>query len=156
MVWKPGESGNPSGMPGRRPFQRAIEMECAMRDDNRLDKVPAASARAIIRKVWEKALEGDLASVIYLSERVEGKPKAIIGGDSGDPIHVQVSRGEDAAQRISQALARIASAEVVEGLATVRKLGFIRSGTAPDRSREIFTTCVRMGQRRFRRGWFYR
>src|SRR5262245_40420351 len=117
MTWKPGESGNPSGMPGRRPFQRAIEMECAMRDDNRLDPVPKASARAIIRKVWEKALEGDLASVIYLSERVEGKPKAIIGGDSGDPIHVQVSRGEEAAAKITAALARIASAELIDAVA---------------------------------------
>src|SRR5262245_40925995 len=109
MTWNSGESGNPSGMPGRRPFQRAIEMEAAMRDDDSLDPVPRACARAIIRRVWEKALEGDLASEPYLSERVEGKPKAIVGGDSGDPIHVQVSRGEDAARRISEQLARIGS-----------------------------------------------
>src|SRR5262245_56746867 len=109
MTWKPGESGNPSGMPGRRPFQRAIEMECAMRDDDRLDPVPKASARAIIRKVWEKALEGDLAAVTYLSERVEGKPKTIIGGDADAPISVMLSRGEDASTRIASALTRIGS-----------------------------------------------
>src|SRR5262245_66658863 len=100
MTWKPGESGNPSGMPGRRPFQRAIEMECAMRDDNRLDPVPAASARAIIRKVWDKALAGDLASVVYLSERVEVKPRATIGGDDEYPIALTLGRADEARGRI--------------------------------------------------------
>jgi hypothetical protein len=120
MTWKPGESGNPSGMPGRRPFQRAIEMECAMRDDDRLDPVPKASARAIIRKIWEKALEGDLASVVYLSERVEGKPRAVIAGDSTEPIQLMVSRGYDARTRIMEHLERISSRGVeIVAVATV-------------------------------------
>jgi hypothetical protein len=99
-------------MPGRRPFQRAIEMENAMRDDNRLDPVPAASARAIIRKVWEKALEGDLAAVTFLAERVEGKPKATIGGDADNPLTFMLGRANPV-DVIRAAIDRIASADVV-------------------------------------------
>jgi hypothetical protein len=70
-------------------------------------RVPRASARAIVRKIWEKALEGDLASVVYLSERVEGKPRAIVSGDSNEPIAIAVSRGADAASHIMDQLRQI-------------------------------------------------
>src|SRR5262249_36332759 len=107
MVFKPGEIANPEGGRARKPFVDAINMEVAMRNEGRLDPVPKASIRAMIRTLWQKALDGDLASLTYLTERVEGKARVQVTGDDQFPIAVTVSRGDDAAARIASHLARI-------------------------------------------------
>jgi Family of unknown function (DUF5681) len=107
MPFLPGQSGNPGGGGTRKPFVDAVNMELAMNAQGRLDPVPKLSARGLIRVQIAKAAEGDLAALTFLAERVEGKAKAIVTGDSTEPISVMVSRGEDAQAVILAHLERI-------------------------------------------------
>src|SRR5262245_8337815 len=109
MTWQPGQSGNPSALPGRKPFRDAITMELAMWQNGQCDPVPRNSPRSLIRAQILKAEKGELAALTFLAERCEGKPSVQITGDADMPIAVQVSRGDEAATRISEALARIGS-----------------------------------------------
>ena len=116
MPWSPGQSGNPGGNRANKPVRDAIFMELAAAEEGREDPVPKRSLRMAIRKQFEKAADGDLEALRFLCERMEGKPKTIVAGDSEDPIHLALSRAEDARERIAAALTRIASADVVPGL----------------------------------------
>ena len=118
MTWIKGQSGNPEGRRLGKPITDAIGMELAMIADGRKDDpVPARSLRAAIRKQLERASKGDLASLQFLAERIEGKPRVHIAGDDELPIQVQVTRGEDAARRITEQLGRIAAREVENAVA---------------------------------------
>jgi len=122
MTWKPGESGNPSGKHGviGKPVSEAISMELAMmRDGRRDDPVPARSLRMAIRAQLEKAAKGDLASLAWLADRMEGKAKQVLAGDSDAPISItaQVERGEAARLHIMNELARIAArTEIIDAV----------------------------------------
>jgi Family of unknown function (DUF5681) len=118
MAWKPGESGNPGGRRAAKPITDAIYMELAAAEDGREDAVPARSLRMAIRKQLEKASQGDLNALIFLTERTEGKARQVITGDDQQPIQITLERGEEARARIIAELNRIGSrmveVEVVE------------------------------------------
>jgi Family of unknown function (DUF5681) len=109
MPFLPGQSGNPGGGGTRKPFVDAVNMELAMNAQGRLDPVPKLSARGLIRVQIAKAAEGDLAALTFLAERVEGKAKAIVTGESSEPIQLMITRGDEARDRIVEQLNQIAA-----------------------------------------------
>jgi Family of unknown function (DUF5681) len=116
MPWSPGQSGNPGGNRGNKPIRDAILMELAAADEGREDPVPKRSLRMAIRRQLEKACGGDLAALQFIAERIEGKPKQALVGDSEEsPIALMVSRGEDARTKILEQLSRIGG-RVVSGI----------------------------------------
>ena len=91
--------GRPIGSVNRaKPFADALRMEiCAGNDPRHL--------RALARKLFEKALDGDLSAIREIADRLDGKPTqtlengdapleamtdqqlmAIIQGGSGEPV----------------------------------------------------------------------
>src|SRR5262245_53284742 len=109
MPWAPGQSGNPGGNRANKPIRDAIFLELAAAEEGREDPVPKRSLRMAIRKQLEKACGGDLAALQFLAERIEGRPKQVVIGDSEESaIALTVSRGEDAQAKILQQLSRIA------------------------------------------------
>jgi Family of unknown function (DUF5681) len=108
MPWSPGQSGNPGGNRVNKPIRDAIFMELAAAEEDREDPVPKRSLRMAIRKQLEKACGGDLAALQFLAERIEGKPKHVIVGDSEESaIALAVTRGEEARTRLIEQLSRI-------------------------------------------------
>src|SRR5262245_34058337 len=100
MTWQPGQSGNPSGLPGRKPFLDAITMELAMWQQGKCDPVPKNSPRSLIRSQILKAEKGDWHSLAWICERTEGKARTVIGGDDEHPIALTLSRAEEARNRL--------------------------------------------------------
>jgi hypothetical protein len=85
MVWKPGESGNPSGPPKRVKLWRdAINRAIKRREESD----PQALERLADKLI--AAVEcGDVSAIKEFGDRLDGKvAQAIIGGDEDDPpIH---------------------------------------------------------------------
>jgi len=102
-----------------KPVSEAIAMELAMlRDGRKDDPVPARSLRMAIRKQMEKAAQGDLRALEYLSDRIEGKPKVTVAGDNEAPIAFQIEHQHTARQFIMSELQRIADRTgVIEAIA---------------------------------------
>jgi hypothetical protein len=78
--------GRPIGSPNRqKPFADALRMEICAGNDHRV-------LRALARKLIEKGLEGDLAALREIGDRLDGRPAQIV--ERGDvPLQV-LSDGE--------------------------------------------------------------
>ena len=76
MAWKPGESGNPGGSRSPKPFRDALRMQIAQAGDD------LAALRRIAQKLLDKAEAGDLAAILAVADRLEGRPPQSIGGDA--------------------------------------------------------------------------
>lgn len=78
--WKPGQSGNPKGMPkGIRPFKVVLREILEAYEDNveNLGKVDGTQAVAIA--LFNKAVkENDVSAIRELLDRLEGKSKQTI------------------------------------------------------------------------------
>lgn len=88
--FKPGQSGNPGGRPKMKPWTAAIQERADLpvsKDDSR------AALRAVVEKLFEMALAGDLAAIREIIDRSEGKAvQGIeIAGPSGDFIPVRLA-----------------------------------------------------------------
>lgn len=66
--FKKGQSGNPGGRPKTKPFVEAIREEVQEADGNR------TKLQAIAAKLVEKAMEGDMAAIKEVADRLDGKP----------------------------------------------------------------------------------
>jgi hypothetical protein len=119
MTWQKGQSGNPEGRRLGKPVTDAIGQELAMLADGRVDPVPARSLRAAIRAQLAKAAKGNLASLAWLAERIEGKVATVVAGDAANPIAFAVTHHEEAERaraHIASELARMhARSMIVEG-----------------------------------------
>lgn len=88
--FKPGKSGNPSGRPPGIEDKRA-----------KYRKLLADDAEAVIKKVVEKAKEGDMTAARMILERLAPPIKA-----RGVPIHASIPDGsfDEQAQAVFEAL----------------------------------------------------
>lgn len=89
MPFQPGQSGNPSGRPQSKPWSDAIKRALA-----RAENDPALAAKTLNRlaeRLLENCAEGDLSALKELGDRLEGKPVTIHGGDTENPIKLEIS-----------------------------------------------------------------
>lgn len=70
--WKPGQSGNPSGRPKKKPLTEALQRVLAKLNDEELE--------TLCRPYIEKLASGDVAALKEVADRVEGKVPNPIGG----------------------------------------------------------------------------
>jgi len=82
MPFKPGQSGNPGGRPKDKAFRDALSIAVnrADGDATRLAKI----AEVLVRK----ALEGDMAAIREIADRLDGKPAQSVMPD-GDGSRVE-------------------------------------------------------------------
>ena len=91
-MFKPGQSGNPAGRVREKPFRDALLLAIkeATADNDRL------KLRAVAEALVDKALEGDVAAIKEVADRLDGKvPQTNImqGDDEGGPVrHLRVER----------------------------------------------------------------
>lgn len=83
MPWQPGQSGNPegAGSKGRR-FARILE-RAMIQEESKAEE--QQRLRMGIEKALDKAAEGDLPSITFLADRLDGKPAQSVelSGDIG-------------------------------------------------------------------------
>lgn len=83
--FQPGQSGNPGGKPKQKEMRDALRL--ALRDD--VDAPPRNKMDAIVRAHVEKALEGDMAAIKEIYDRIDGKvAQAIVGDDEEAAIRI--------------------------------------------------------------------
>ena len=84
--WKKGQSGNPNGRPksGFALNEYITDLANVELEDKK------TMLEAVVEKVYEEALKGNMTAVNYLSDRVLGKPSQSIGikDVSDEPIKV--------------------------------------------------------------------
>jgi len=85
--WKKGQSGNPNGRPKSGFALNEYITELANTPVGRSKKT---MLEAVVSKVYEEALNGNMTAVAYLSDRILGKPNQSIGikDTTDEPIKV--------------------------------------------------------------------
>ena len=88
MVWKPGQSGNPTGRKAGMTNQNGARIRAAFvrlfdADPSKLDKMALAC--------WEKAVAGDVPAQTFIRDTIDGRPFQRI--DTGDPRPLLIVSG---------------------------------------------------------------
>ena len=93
--FKPGQSGNPSGRPRRKPLAEEYERLLGMRMPDQLcAKVGlpkgASYARGLAKALVDRAIKGDTAAAREITDRIEGKAVARLEhtGAEGTPVEL--------------------------------------------------------------------
>jgi hypothetical protein len=87
--WRAGQSGNPRGRPPTgHAFADALRAEFA--------KSPG-SLEAIVEKVIALAMDGNIAAITFIADRLDGKPAQAIehSGAEGGPIILITDKWEE-------------------------------------------------------------
>ena len=87
MVFKPGESGNPTGKARGKQFLDALNRSIAQEDGKRL--------RKSAEKLLDLAAEGESWAVQMLADRLDGKAQQIIAGPGDKGEHTLISKVEE-------------------------------------------------------------
>ena len=96
MVFKPGQSGNPSGMHNARFMTDALKLYLLRPADLPANK-PRNAAEAIAAKMVQKAVDGDNEAAKMIYDRMEGKAIQTIKDETDrQPMDIM-----DAARRIA-------------------------------------------------------
>lgn len=83
MTFKKGQSGNPGGRPKSREFRDVLMLALKSADGDKL------KLRRVAEKLVEKAIEGAMAAIREIADRVDGKPtQALISEDGDQPIRI--------------------------------------------------------------------
>jgi hypothetical protein len=88
MVWKTGQSGNPTGNQGpkAKPMRDALRLELAAAEiDDEPVPVRPGTMRDLARAVIAKARTGDVSAYIEVANRIDGKVAQPIAGDDESP-----------------------------------------------------------------------
>jgi hypothetical protein len=85
-MWKPGESGNPSGRQKVREVREAIRRELEDAEAGDRPDVPPNTLRAMARIQIDKAMAGDSVAFNIVADRLEGKPLQTHEDESGEQI----------------------------------------------------------------------
>jgi hypothetical protein len=84
--WKKGQSGNPNGRPksGFALNEYITDLANVELEDKK------TMLEAVVRKVYEEALDGNMTAINFLADRILGKPSQSIGikDVSDEPIKV--------------------------------------------------------------------
>ena len=84
MTFRAGQSGNPTGARKTKEMREALRIVLKDFEKGLLDK-PRNNMDAIVRAHVSKALEGDMAAIKEIYDRIDGKvPQGVVGGDEGD------------------------------------------------------------------------
>ena len=75
--WKPGQSGNPSGRPKKKPLTEALQRVLAKLSDDERD--------VLCKEMITKLATGDVAAFKEVADRVEGKVPTPVGGTDDLP-----------------------------------------------------------------------
>ena len=90
MVWKKGQSGNPTGWMGNAKLYRQallLELEATEGDLKKL--------REIAKVQISRCKAGDIAAIKELADRVDGKvPQAIVNDEGDSPMLIVVRWGD--------------------------------------------------------------
>jgi len=86
--WKKGESGNPGGRPKRgwnwaKLFEEAVDEELTTKDG----KMTAQAKQFIVKKLVRMAVDGDIAAIKEITNRMDGMPQqklTVYPGDVND------------------------------------------------------------------------
>ena len=78
-AWKPGQSGNPKGRP-----PKGDTMTEALKE--KVDK------EAVAEKLYAMAMEGDIAALKYIYDRVDGKPRESVDLNHSGGINVTIGK----------------------------------------------------------------
>ena len=70
--WKPGQSGNPSGRPKKKPLTDALQRV--------LNKLSEQDAEVLVSEIVKRMATGDVGAFKEVADRVEGKVPTPIGG----------------------------------------------------------------------------
>lgn len=71
-LWEAGQSGNPAGRP-----KKGNAFTDLLREAGEQAEADGVSKKEKLTTIlWAKALEGDMAAIKYLYDRVDGSPKA--------------------------------------------------------------------------------
>jgi len=91
--FKKGQSGNPGGRPKTKEFVEAIRTKIKEADGDR------TKLETIAAKLVEKAVEGDLAAIKEVADRLDGKPVQALQhgaeGEGGGEIVIRMLKGDD-------------------------------------------------------------
>lgn len=72
-----------------KPFRDALRLAISEAEDN------PRKLRKIAEKLYDKALDGDVAAIKEIADRLDGKvPQGVIGGDEDEPAIQTVTRIE--------------------------------------------------------------
>jgi hypothetical protein len=87
MPWAKGQSGNPDGRPAEKPMRDALELELAQEQDatdfdGEVRKF--RRLRLVARALVNKAIEGDVASIRDVIDRMDGKAAQTFAGTASD------------------------------------------------------------------------
>jgi hypothetical protein len=94
MPWAKGQSGNPGGRVDDKPMREAIELELAQEQDapdfdGEVRKF--RRGRLVARALVNKAIDGDVAAIKDVIDRMDGKPpQAHTGPDGKDGILIKI------------------------------------------------------------------
>ena len=97
--WKPGESGNMSGRPKRKPLTDAYAalldkpIPSDMARQLKLDE-STTYAEVIAMSLLREAVKGKVNAAAELADRVEGRVVQTVSGPDGGPIQVDVTARE--------------------------------------------------------------
>jgi len=82
--WTEGQSGNPAGRP-----KKGSALTDLLREAGALAEADGVSKNdKLTAMLWAKALEGDMAAIKYIYDRIDGSPKATqeLTGADGEPL----------------------------------------------------------------------
>jgi hypothetical protein len=96
--WKPGQSGNPLGRPQCKEISKALRE--ILSSDCKL--TARSGAEKIAREWYKQGLKGNIAALISLADRCEGRPAMAISIDGGqeDPIIELIACMHEQSRRI--------------------------------------------------------
>ena len=82
MPFEPGQSGNPKGTAPKKIWIAALNRSIAQDDGKRL--------RAAAEKLLDLAVDGDVAALKELGDRLDGKPaqSMTLAGDPDNPLQI--------------------------------------------------------------------
>lgn len=86
MPFQSGQSGNPGGRKTEKAITDAIRM--ALSDTH--EATGKKKLRVLANKLVDKAIEGDVAAIKEVADRMEGKPvqQQILSGDPDAPLNI--------------------------------------------------------------------
>lgn len=79
--FKPGQSGNPKGRPKKELCVTDILREQSKIRDVQTEEGKITRAEAIAKRLWLMAMEGDIAALKYIYDRLDGKPLQQVQAD---------------------------------------------------------------------------
>jgi hypothetical protein len=105
-AFKPGQSGNPGGLPKGTPKVSVALMKLLRSDPDEVFK-PKSRAEQIAFALFQKAVTGDVSVIKELSDRTEGKSPATMNVNAGDKAHAYRSLAEKLAAQYEKPLEEV-------------------------------------------------